>query len=279
MKYRFSLELFIRPYLRDHAVEGKAVFPAVESLAVLAGEVRKHCPGALLNCQADANFPKMLVLPPAVDTLPVQIEIEERSEGIQASLQTTMTAKSSTARRMMEHARLTFVQKDVPTKAAVPFQTAWKLRGEPLSISADLIYKELVPFDLSYRNIAGNLSVSEDGALAEISGGSGAVNNTPLGSPFVPDAMMHAACVWGQRFAGIVAFPTGFDRRIIHRGTKMGETYFARVTPADGGRKFLMFDAWIFDRRERLCESIRGLRMSDIFRGRLQPPHWIREGI
>ncbi len=56
------------------------------------------------------------------------------------------------------------------------------------------------------------------------------------------------------------------------------ETYFARVTPAEGGRGFLMFDAWIFDREEMLCESIHGLRMSDIFRGRLQPPHWIREG-
>jgi len=27
-----------------------------------------------------------------------------------------------------------------------------------------------------------------------------------LGSPFPLDAAMHAACVWGQRFGGIVPF-------------------------------------------------------------------------
>ena len=278
MKYRFSLEISIRPYLRDHAVEGKAVFPAVESLAALAGEVQKHCPGALLRCLADVKFPRMLVMESAADAQSVQVEIEERAQGIQASLQTTMAAKNSSVRRALEHARVTFVQKDVPPDAAVPFQTAWKLRDVPLSVSADSIYRELVPFGLSYRNITGSLEVSRDGARAEISGGSGAADDTLLGSPFVLDAAMHAACVWGQRFAGIVAFPTGFDRRIIHRATKMGETYFARVTPAAGGRGFLRFDAWIFDRQEMLCESIRGLVMSDIFRGRLKPPRWIREG-
>lgn len=279
MNHRFSLELPIRPYLRDHCVEGKAVFPAVESLAALAGEVRKHCPGAPLNCLKDANFPRMLVLPSAVDAQPVQIEIEERADGIQASLQTTVTAKNSSIRRTLEHARVTFVREDAFPEAAAPFPATWKLRGAPLFVSADAIYRELVPFGLSYRNIAGNLTVAGDGALAEISGGSGEVEDTLLGSPFVPDAMMHAACVWGQRFAGIVAFPIGFDRRVIHRATKTGETYFARVTPADGGSGILRFDAWIFDRGKMLCESIRGLRMSDIFRGRLQPPHWIREGI
>ncbi len=279
MKHRLSLELPIRPYLRDHCVEGKAVFPAVESLAALAGEVRKHCPGARLNCLKDANFPRMLVLPSDLDTQPVQMEIEERADGIQASLQTTVTAKNSSIRRTLEHARVTFVREDDFPEAAVPFPTAWKLRDAPLFVSADSIYKELVPFGLSYRNIAGNLSVAGDGALAEISGGSDEVADTLLGSPFVPDAMMHAACVWGQRFAGIVAFPIGFDRRVIHRATKTGEIYFARVIPADGGNRVLRFDAWIFDRGEMLCESIRGLRMSDIFRGRLQPPHWIREGI
>jgi hypothetical protein len=279
MKHRFPLELPIRPYLRDHCVEGKAVFPAVESLAVLAGEIQKHFPGALLKFQADANFPKMLVMTPDADTQSVQIEIEERADGIQASLQTTVIAKNSPIRRTLEHSRVTFVRKDALPEAAVPFSAAWKLRGAPLSVSADSIYRELVPFGLSYRNIAGSLSVSGDGALAEIFGGSGEADDTLLGSPFVLDAMMHAACVWGQRFAGIVAFPIGFDRRVIHQATKKGETYFARVTPADGDSRVLRFDAWIFDRQERLCESVRGLRMCDIFRGRLQPPPWIREGI
>ena len=279
MKHRFFLELPIRPYLRDHCVEGKAVFPAVESLAALAGEVRKHRPGAPLNCLKDASFPKMLTLPSAVNTLPVQIEIQERADGIQASLQTTVTAKNSSIRRTLEHARVTFIRKDDPPEAAMPFPAAWKLRGAPLFVSADAIYRELVPFGLSYRNIAGSLSVSRDGALAEISGGSGEVEDTLLGSPFVLDAMMHAACVWGQRFAGIVAFPIGFDRRVIHRATKTGEIYFARVTPADGCSRVLRFDAWIFDRQEMPCESVRGLRMCDIFRGRLQPPPWIRERI
>lgn len=278
MKQIFPFTLSIRPCLRDHCVEGKAIFPAVESLALLAREVRNRYPGALVNCLADADFPRVLWLPQAADAMPAQVEIEEREDGIHASLQTMVSAKTASIRRALEHARVTFVQKDAPPEAPMPFQAARTLGDDILSFPADSVYRKWIPFGPSYRNLVGTLAVSREGVYAEISGGSGEANDTPLGSPFAPDAAMHAACVWGLRFAGVAAFPTGFDRRIIYRPVKNGETCFARVIPVNGNRGFLVFDLWIFDRREMPCESIRGLRMSDIFRGRLKPPRRIGEG-
>jgi len=278
MKQLFHLELSIRPCLRDHCVEGKAVFPAVESLLALADEVRKHRPGALLTCQADASFSKMLVLPSETDILPVQIEIEERPKGIRASLQTLVIVQRVSVRRTMEHARVTFVQEDIPHQAAMSFQTARTLGSNCIAVSADSVYREWIPFGPSYRNLTGSVIVSREGAFAEIAGGSGEADDTLLGSPFVSDAAMQAACVWGRRYAGVTAFPTGFGRRIIYRPAKKNETGYVRVVPVEESRGFFVFDVWIFDRREMLCEVILGLKMSDIFHGRLQPPHGIGEG-
>jgi hypothetical protein len=278
MKQIFSFKLPIPPYLRDHCVEGQAVFPAVESLALLAREVQNRRPGALVNRLADADFPKMLALPEEADELPVRIEIEERENGIHASLQTTVSAKTASIRRALVHARVTFVRKDAPPEAPMPFQASGTTGDDSIPVAADSVYRKWIPFGPSYRNLVGTLAVSREGVSAEISGGSGEADDTPLGSPFAPDAAMQAACVWGQRFAGIAAFPTGFDHRIIYRPVKNGETCFARVIPVTGNRGVLVFDVWIFDRREMLCESIRGLRMSDIFRGRLKTPRRIGEG-
>ena len=79
--------------------------------------------------------------------------------------------------------------------------------------------------ETAYQNIVGDLSVSPEGALAYISGGDNEADENLLGSPFPLDAAMHAACVWGQRFAGIVSFPVGFEKRIIYQKTKKGDDY------------------------------------------------------
>lgn len=115
--------------------------------------------------------------------------------------------------------------------------------------------------------------------LADIQGGSGTADDDTLGSPFVLDAAMHAACVWGQRFAGMVAFPVGFDRRMIYKTTKKGGAYCARINPVNAGREVLTFDLWIFDQDGLIHESVSGLRMRDITGGRMRPPLWIRDEI
>jgi hypothetical protein len=278
IKSRFPSVLETRPYLRDHYFEGKAVFPAVEALITLARAVRSHYPDATLHSPIGARFPRMLVIEPSEERQAVQIEIEAQDSGISASLLTSIKIKNSTMSRSLEHARVTFAQDAILPEPSMSFRMVRKLESDCIHVPAVSIYRELIPFGPSYRNITGDLSVSKEGALADISGGSGDADDSLLGSPFVLDAMMHAACVWGQRFADIVAFPIGLDRRIIYVPTKKGGSYLARIRPVEVSREPLVFDAWIFDQNGIICESISGLRMRDVTGGRLRPPQWIKEG-
>lgn len=265
--------------MRDHFFEGKAVFPAVEALITLARAVQSLYPEASLLHLACAQFPRMLVINPAVDQQDVQIEIETSADGISASLTTLMEIKNSTIRRTLEHARVTFVQETASPQPAISWRAFRKPGGECIHVPAVSIYRELIPFGRSYQNITGDLTVAKEGALAEITGGSGEADDSLLGSPFVLDAAMHAACVWGQRYADIVAFPVGIDRRVIYSPTKKGETYQACIKPRETDGESLMFDAWIFDQHGIICESISGLTMRDVTQGRMRPPEWIQEGV
>ena len=138
------------------------------------------------------------------------------------------------------------------------------------------VYRELVPFGAAYQNIISDLSVSSEGALAYISGGNNEADEDLLGSPFPFDALMHAACVWGQRFSGIVSFPVGFEKRVIYQKTKKREEYLGRVVPVSVTRESLVFNAWIYDKNDVMCESISGIKMMDVTRGRMRPPDWIK---
>jgi hypothetical protein len=278
IKSRFPFMLSTPPYLRDHSFEGKAIYPAVEALITLARAVRIHYPQATLNVMTDAQFPRMLAIEPVGERQHVQIEIDAQSCCISASLLTSIKIKDSFISRTLEHARVTFVQNMVLPEPSISIRTPRKLEGECIHIPAVSIYRELIPFGLSYQNIIGDLSVSKEGVLANISGGSGEADDSFLGSPFVMDAMMHAACVWGQRFTDIVPFPFGFDQRIIYAPAKKGASYIARVAPVDVSRAPFIFDAWIYDQNDIISESILGLRMRDITGGRMRPPQWIQEG-
>jgi len=263
--------------LRDHFFEGKAIFPAVEALITLAQAVSSRYPQATLHMLNGAYFPRMLAIEPAGERQNVQIEIEASADGIRASLLTSLKIKNSTMSRTLEHARVTFAQNMVLPEPAMSFRTVRKLESECIHVPAVSIYRELIPFGLSYQNIIGDLAVSTQGALANISGGSGEANDSFLGSPFALDATMHAACVWGQRFTDIVPFPVGFDQRIIYAPAKKGGSYLARIVPVDVSREPLIFDAWIFDQNGIICESISGLRMRDVTQGRMRPPQWINK--
>jgi hypothetical protein len=144
-------------------------------------------------------------------------------------------------------------------------------------VPSTTIYRELVPFGTAYQNIIGDLSVSPKGALAYLSGGGNEADEDLLGSPFPLDAAMHAACVWGQRFSGIVPFPTGFEKRIIYQKTKKGGAYLGRVVPVKVNHESLIFDAWIYDLDGIMYESISGIQMRDVSQGRLRPPEWIKQ--
>ncbi len=276
-KTRHEMEIEIFPYLRDHYFEGKAILPAVESLIILAKAVKSFYPQADIFCLSQARFPRFLSIDVKANKQAVILEISKDESGnINSALLTVVRAKTNKVKRMAEHAFVKFSQNTDCFLPASPFRDIEKLSGRCISVPSATIYRELVPFGEAYQNITGDLSVSDQGALGYISGGSAQADDATLGSPFPFDAAMHMACVWGQRFTEIVPFPIGFGKRVIRRQTKKGESYLCRVWPKDIEKQKLIFDAWIYDNDGVLCEAISSLEMRDVTQGRLRPPRWIK---
>ena len=278
-KIRHSREIEIYPYLYDHHIEGKAVFPAAEALITLAGTVKASHPAAAINNMTDAVFPRFLTILPDTKILAVSVDTQEGADGtIAAALLKPVKSPKGNISRLVEYARVKFAGATMSQLPGTPFGDPEKLAGECINVPAAAIYSELVPFGAAYRNITGDLSVSRSGALAYISGGNTNADDELLGSPFPFDAVLHAACVWGQRFAGIVPFPIGFSDRIIYRQTIKRVTYLGRIAPADISRETLIFNAWIYDLNGAICEVISGIQMRVVSRGRMRPPEWIKKG-
>jgi len=276
-KTRHPSVIEVSPYLSDHHFEGKVILPAVEALITLANVVKLDFPQMPINCLLKASFPRFLFIEPEARHLAVFVDIESGgNENIAAVLLTSIESKKSGIRRGVEHARVEFAAGDCASSPA-PFRVVEKLEGKWFTVPAATIYRELVPFGPAYQNIIGDLAISPEGALAYLSGGNDEADENLLGSPFPLDAAMHAACVWGQRFSGIVSLPTGFEKRVIYQKTKKGGSYLGRVLPVNIDQESLMFDAWIYDLNGIIYEAISGIEMRDVTRGRLQPPQWIKE--
>ena len=263
--------------MRDHHFEGKVILPAVETLIVLANVVNFNFRQMNMNCLLKASFPRFLFIAPETQRLAVFVDIENvGNDTITAVLLTSLKSKKNAISRALEHARVEFATDDSAPCPAAPFRVVEKLEGKCISVPAATIYRELVPFGTAYQNIIGDLAVSPEGALAYLSGGNYEADENLLGSPFPLDAAMHAACVWGQRFSGIVPFPTAFDKRLIYQKTKKGGSYLGRVVPVNIDQELLMFDAWIYDLNGVIYEAISGIKMRDVTQGRLHPPQWIK---
>jgi len=276
-KKRYPRDIEIYPYLRDHYFEGKVILPAVEVLIVLSNVVKINFPQANINSLHKARFSRFLSILPDTRHLEVFVDIETIDDGVLvASLLTSVKSKTGTISRTVEHARGEFAAADSIPSSVPPFRVVKKLEGDCISVPSTTIYRELVPFGTAYQNIVGDLSVSPEGALAYISGGGNEADEDLLGSPFPLDAAMHAACVWGQRFSGIVPFPTGIEKRLIYQKTKKGGVYLGRVVPVRGNHESLIFDAWIYDLDGVIYESVSGVQMRDVSQGRMRPPDWIK---
>ncbi len=251
--------------------------PAVEALIILAKAVKSFYPQSDIFCLSQARFPRFLSIDVKANKQAVVLEISKDETGnINSALLTAVRAKTNKIRRMAEHAFIKFSQNTDCSLPASPFNDIEKLGGKCISVPSATIYRELVPFGEAYQNITGDLSVSDQGALGYISGGTSQADEVTLGSPFPFDAVMHMACVWGQRFTQIVPFPVGFEKRVIYSRTKKGESYLGRVLPKDIGKQKLIFDAWIYDDDGVLCEAITSLEMRDVTQGRMRPPRWIK---
>jgi hypothetical protein len=282
-KIAIPLAIPVPAYLRDHHVGGLAVLPAVEALQNVARSKPATWGGDLCR-QERAVFHHLLEIDPGTGEIPALHEHARYADGRCLSQLTTLrSGRQIKFNRRMEHVSVLFMPQGLektgcgtdpvpdPAEAIMP-------EGPMFTVSNSCLYDELVPFGPAYRNVRGDVLLAETGVSATVSGGDFPEAAGPLGSPFPLDAAMHAACAWGQRYRNRVVFPIGYDRREIFTPTLAGETYLCRITPLPDAGAVLRFDVRLYGRDWRPVEVIRGLKMRDIFGGKLIPPAWVREG-
>lgn len=267
----------ISPHWADHHFQGRAILPAVEAMQLLAHWVRRARPRVTVSAIHQATFNKFLPLPPgkrSIDAFCETVDID--TGGVRAALITRTVAKTAKIRRAVVHARLDFGGVFPEPPVCAP-DASLHPNGPGFRVDPGRIYTDLVPFGVRYRNISGPLHLWPQGARAPIQAPDLTDGQTaqPLGSPFVLDAAFHAACVWSQRYAGVVAFPVGVDKRIVLRPTRPGKAYRASIVPLKTKGPQVAFDICITDLDGTVFEVLHGVRMRDVSGGRLKPPHWI----
>jgi len=274
----FPVDIPVHPYLLDHRFEGKVVLPAVEAMHALAEAAKHFRPNADVSIITDARFDKFLYIDGGATRVSGSIELAQRENGdITASLKTRSTSNKLAITRVREHATLCFPL-DKPEATEPPLDLTSSLEGICFEIPSEHIYRDLVPFGPSFQNLRNSVLLSRDGAIAWTCAppeSAGADRAGLLGSPFPLDASFHAACAWGQRYAGIVAFPVAVQERIILKRTLPGATYVCRILPARIEPDLLTFDIRIYDESGDLYESARGVSMRDVSAGRMKPPQWV----
>jgi len=231
-----------------------------------------------VRCINEAAFDRFLELPPTGGRIEAWCEMEDLADGcLRAALLTKIPSKSGAITRTKVHAKLVFYP-PVELSRMPDLDLASALDGVCFSVDPGRIYEELVPFGPGFQTICEPLRLTEEGALAVVRAPEGADVQTDLhlGSPFILDGAFHAACVWSQRFAGVVAFPVGIEQRIIAVPTRHGDTYISRIFPVETDSALLTFDIWIVDTEGRLFEKLKGVRMRDVSGGKVRPPDWIR---
>jgi len=278
---RLPVDITVFPYLQDHRFEGNAVYPAVEAMQVLAQAVKEVAPETDITASKDTAFDKFLLIPPGTKKMDALCCITPFENGdITAVLQTKTRAKKATFTRIKEHVTVHYPRIRPGVAAYRTDPLSFRKRG-CLEIFPDQIYRELVPFGPSYHNISESLSLHKDGALAKLQApiiGDAIKKPTQLGSPFVLDAAFHSACVWGQCYSGVVAFPVGIEKRIIVKPTQAGHVYISTAIPVQTDSELLIFDICIYDKDNSLVEIALGVHMRDVSAGRMKPPSWIIEG-
>ena len=178
--------------------------------------------------------------------------------------------------RMTSHCELSFITGSSQTSLDVTMGRACS-SGSSREISADRVYRELVPFGPAYRTLYGQLFLEQTSAWGSLQAPE-LPHAAPdlIGSPFPLDGAMHAACVHGQQLVDFVPFPVGFATRSIPLPTLSGEQYLTQVHLQSQAADELIYDLLIVDQKEQIRETITGLRMRDVSGGRVRPPAWIQ---
>jgi hypothetical protein len=275
---RIALHLPVQPWFRDHRFDGRVIFPAVEAMCLLALTAQAADPALDVSRMQQGRFIKFLEIPPEATGLDVLVELASGESGSRcARLLTKM--QRTTMVRSVTHCEVTFVVAASSTsRDAAPPRP---LPNSPeMKLSAEQVYRYLVPFGPAYRTLQGSLLLANETAW-----GSLMAPDLPLaapdlvGSPFPLDGAMHAACVHGQRLVDFVPFPVGFAARTLHLPTRAGEHYRTQVHLQSQTEDELVYDLQIIDRTEQLRETMTGLRMRDVSGGRIKPPPWLQSGL
>ena len=242
-------------------------------MMLLAETAEKTWPQRPVTRIRDARFPRFLSLPRDTAFLETVVECDERSPG-NCDLRLLTRKKIGTMTRLIEHCALTFSGLDVQQADLRAAIQPTILSG--ITISAEKIYQELVPFGPNYQSLQGQLQLFENCAIGTVRAPELPVPYSRLGSPFPLDGTMHAACVHGQRLVDFVPFPAGFATRIIHKATIPGEAYACIALLQSSAHDKLVYDLQISDSQKTLRETVTGLEMRDVTGGRIRPPQWIR---
>lgn len=262
----------------DHRFQDRAVLPAVEAMQLLANECQRYRPAMNVHRIGRARFDKFLALPPDGGPVDAYCDLVHLPDGgLRTALLTRVQARSARISRVVTHARVDFLPDD-GTPAPRKGNPSAPLAEDCFKVDPPLIYSQLVPFGPAYRNIVQPLMLNRRGARAVIQAPDHLPSVGSLGSPYVLDAAFHAACVWGQRFAGVVAFPVALAERRILAPTRPGGEYIGRIRPLGQEEGMLRFDLDITDPHGQWYEWVRGVDMRDVSGGRLKPPGWIRRG-
>lgn len=253
------------PELGDHRIHGQAIVPAVYLLDRM---LHAAAEGGLVGEQPIAlgptTFPRFL---PASEIARCTFDLGAESDGTSTRLVlVSKIALPNGMQRTREHAVVTLGDQSkppAPPEVATDFE-----------VSAERLYRELIPFGPRFCNVHGNLRLGPAGAQATVRSPTPVFDNPSLaGCPYLFDSAMHLACLWGQRYAGLVAYPTGFASRTISRPIAHGERR-AVVVPRSRDARGLSFDLWLLDEDGRPCDVTSALSMAPLAHGS-PPPDWI----
>jgi hypothetical protein len=260
--------------VRDHLIAGKATVPAVELLEFLVRTAAPHLGAGdtipLPFSMSDAAFARFL---PAdeIDQCTFEVTLEHAGGHAGLGVRATLTSRIALAggmRRARVHAECTLA--GPPTATPSPPS---ELDCE-FEVPAARMYRELIPFGPRFRNLRGTLRLGRTGATGLVRSPEPPRSPPPLaGCPYLLDAAMHMACLWGQRYAGVVAYPTGFATRLLTSPLAHGERRCIVVPRAVEPRR-LLCDLWLTDGAGEICDGVLGLAMSPLAAAS-PPPAWI----
>ncbi|MFP4474967.1 MAG: polyketide synthase dehydratase domain-containing protein [Desulfatibacillaceae bacterium] len=271
---RQDVTIPVPDYFHDHHLEGQAVVPAVESMCVLADAAGERL-GISGACSVNAGFRRFFYVEPGAGAVEAVLELKQVEDGVHAMLGAGHTAQKTGITRVKDHVTLTFVEDlDVPVP---PLELACAAVGPALAVDTESLYSEVVPFGPAFHNLRDTVYLTPDGVIATIVAPRYGPPCGALGSPFVFDAALHAACAWGQRYTGAVTFPVGYGMRKVFTPTEQGSLYFCRIFPGEARGRMLTFDIYIYDEDGELVEAICEVRMQDLFSGRMSPAEWVYE--